>query len=251
MGEALNGKAALVTGSSRRIGKAIAMQLARAGASVAINARTSREEAQAVVDEIRAMGGRAMLALADVTDPAATKTMCDAIAAEFGSLDIVVHNAVVREHSPIELLELETWRQTLSVVLDGAFLCAKHAVPHMARSGGGSILFIGGASAFVGSTGPAIPTAKSGLVGLTRSLAVALGPKGIRVNLLSPGRIEAQEDDPLRSATVAKSRPDEAIPLRRAGTLDDVARSACSLVGPDFAYLTGQTVHLAGGLVMQ
>lgn len=247
----LEGHTAIVTGAARRIGREIALHLARAGARVAVNTRTSVADAEAVVDEIVADGGEAILAIADVTDPVAVEDMTARVADRFGGVDILIHNAVSREHAPLHELTLEAWRQSMSIVLDGAFLCARNAVPHMEKSGRGSILFIGGASAFLGSQGPALPTAKSGLVGLTRSLALSLGPKNIRVNLLSPGRIEAESDDAAKREHISRTRPVDNIPLRRTGTLEDVARSATAIVGPDFSYLTGQTLHLAGGLVMQ
>lgn len=247
----LQGQTAIVTGAARRIGRQIALNLARAGARVAVNTRASVAQAEAVVEEIVAGGGEAMLAQCDVTDPDAVRTMVNHVVDRFGGVEILIHNAVSREHAPLHELTLESWRQSMAIVLDGAFLCSQNVVPHMEKAGHGSILFIGGASAFLGSEGPALPTAKSGLVGLTRSLALSLGPKGIRVNLLSPGRIESEVDDASKLERLSRSRPVDRIPLRRTGTPEEVARTATALVGPDFSYLTGQTVHLAGGLVMQ
>jgi 3-oxoacyl-[acyl-carrier protein] reductase len=188
----LAGKVALVTGGSRRVGRTIALRLAAEGAAVAVNARTWRHEVDAVVDEITAAGGKAVAALADITDPAANAVMVDAAVHALGRLDIVVHCAVVRQRARLEELDLAGWRAPLAVVLDG-FLTVKHAVPYLARAGG-TIIMIGGGTAFTGAASPAVPTAKAGLVGLVRSLAVALGPQGITVNLVSPGRIEADED---------------------------------------------------------
>jgi len=245
----LSGKAALITGGSRRIGREIALRLARDGAAVAVNARSSRAEAEAVVAEIEAAGGRAVAAMGDITDQAQSAVVVDTVVKAFGRLDILVHNAVSREHGTIETLELDEWRKALSVVLDGAFLSVKHAAPHLQKQGG-AIVFIGGASAFLGSSGPATPTAKSGLVGLTRSLAGVMGPKDVTVNLLSPGRIEADDDPAARRAHLGGSRPVDKIPMARVGTPADVAGAVAVLVGPDFRYVTGQTIHLAGGLVM-
>lgn len=247
----LQGQTAIVTGAARRIGREIALHLARAGARVVVNTRASASEAEAVVNEIVANGGQAMLAVADVTDPNAVHDMVARVVDRFGGVEILIHNAVLREHAPLHELTLESWRKSIAIVLDGAFLCAQNVVPHMEKVRCGSILFIGGASSFLGSEGPALPTAKSGLVGLTRSLALSLGPKGIRVNLLSPGRIESESDDAANRERLSRTRPVDRIPLRRTGTPEEVARAATAIVGPNFSYLTGQTLHLAGGLVMQ
>ena len=246
---ALAGKAALVTGGSRRVGKTIALKLAAAGAAVAVNARSSRAEVDAVVAEIVAGGGTAMPAMADITDAAANSAMVDATVRTLGRLDIVVHCAVARQHARLEELDLAGWRAALAVVLDGGFLTAKHAAPHLARVGG-TIIMIGGGTAFTGGTSPAVPTAKAGLVGLVRSLALALGPQGITVNLVSPGRIESKEDSAERRQELARGRPDEQIPLRRAGTPSEVADVVVALARPDFRYVTGQTVHVSGGFYM-
>jgi 3-oxoacyl-[acyl-carrier protein] reductase len=246
---ALAGKAALVTGSARRIGREIALRLAREGAAVAINARTSQAEVDAVVAEIKAAGGVAVPALADITDPAENAAMVEAAVGALGRLDIVVHNAVAREHASLSDLDLARWRAALAVVLDGAFLTAKHAAPHLERTGG-TIIMIGGGTGFTGAPSPAVPTAKAGLVGLMRSLAVELGPKGVTANMVSPGRIEAEEDSTERKLSLAKLRPDATIPLRRPGTPAEVADAVVALARPDFRYVTGQVIHLTGGFYM-
>jgi 3-oxoacyl-[acyl-carrier protein] reductase len=245
----LAGKVALVTGGSRRIGRQIALRLAAEGAAVAVNARKSRQEVEAVVAEIEAAGGTAVPALADITDPAANAGMVDATVKALGRLDIVVHNAVAREHASLEDLDLARWRAAIAVVLDGAFLTCKHAAPHLARTGG-TIIMVGGGTAFTGAPSPAVPAAKAGLVGLMRSLAVALGPKGVTANLVSPGRIEADEDSAERKRGLANLRPDELIPLRRPGTPSEVADTVVALARPDFRYVTGQVIHVSGGFYM-
>ena len=247
--DSLAGKVALVTGGSRRIGRLTAHKLAAEGAAVAVNARSSRAEVESVVAEITAAGGRAVAALADITDTAANAAMVETAVRAFGRLDIVVHCAVARQHAKLEDLDLAAWRAALAVVLDGGFLTAKHAAPHLARTGG-TIIMIGGGTAFTGANSPAVPTAKAGLVGLVRSLAVALGPQGITVNLVSPGRIEADEDSTERKRELARSRPDEQIPLRRAGTADEVVDVVTALARRDFRYVTGQTIHVSGGFYM-
>jgi 3-oxoacyl-[acyl-carrier protein] reductase len=245
----LAGKVALVTGGSRRIGRLIALKLAAEGAAVAVNARTSRAEVDAVVGEITAAGGKGAAALADITEPAANAAMVETAIRAFGRLDIVVHGAVARQHARLEDLDLVAWRAALAVVLDGGFLTAKHAAPHLARTNG-TIVMIGGGTAFTGAASPAVPTAKAGLVGLVRSLAVALGPQGITVNLVSPGRIEADEDSAERKHELARTRPNDQIPLRRPGTAGEVADVVVALARRDFRYVTGQTIHVSGGFYM-
>jgi 3-oxoacyl-[acyl-carrier protein] reductase len=245
----LAGKVALVTGGSRRIGRLIALRLAGEGAAIAVNARASRHEVDGVVGEITAAGGKAVPALADITDAAANAAMVAAAVRALGRLDIVVHCAVARQRARLEDLDLAGWRAALAVVLDGGFLTAKHAAAHLARTNG-TIIMIGGGTAFTGDASPAVPTAKAGLVGLVRSLAVALGPQGITVNLVSPGRIEADEDSAERKHDLALTRPDDQIPLRRAGTAGEVADVVVALARRDFRYVTGQTIHVSGGYYM-
>jgi 3-oxoacyl-[acyl-carrier protein] reductase len=245
----LAGKVALITGGARRIGRAICLRLARDGAVVAVNAHKSIGEVDETVAAIKAEGGDAMAALADITDPLANARMIDAVIERYGRLDIIVHNAVSREHGSFEELSLEGWRAAHAVVNDGAFLTAKHAAPHLTKARG-AIVFISGATAFTGAKGPATPTAKAALVGLMRSFAVTYGPQGVRANLVSPGRVEATEDTSERKAFLAKGRPDEQIPLRRAGTPEEIANVVAAVAGPDFSYVTGQVIHATGGFFM-
>ncbi len=245
----LKGKVALITGASRRIGREIALRLARDGAAVGVNARSSVDDAQAVVETIANARGQATVAMGDVTDPSQCSKIVDAVVSQFGRLDIVVHNAVQRNHTSLEDLDLAEWRAALAVVLDGGFLVSKFAAPHLKKQGG-AIIMIGGASAFVGSPGPATPTAKAGLVGLVRSLAVSLGPHNVTANLVSPGRIEDPHDEEERKARVGSARPVDSIPLRRPGTLADVAGTVAALAGDDMRYVTGQVINVTGGFYM-
>src|SRR4051812_20649631 len=144
MQKELAGKAAIVTGGARNIGRAIALALAAGGAAVLVNARSSREEAEETAALIRSGGGKALVHLADVTDERAVAAMAHAAVQEFGRLDILVNNAAVRAETPFAEIKLEEWHRVLAVVLDGAFLCAQACLPHMARAGGGSVVNIGG-----------------------------------------------------------------------------------------------------------
>ena len=241
----LAGKVAIVTGSTRRIGLATAKRLAADGAAIVVTTRRAADAMDKAVAEIVAAGGRAVGHLADLTQEDEVKGLIEAALAAFGRLDIIVHNAVDRNHESLEEITLAAWRNTFAVIVDGGMLLAKYGAPHLRD--GGSIVYLGGGSAFTGVASPAQPTAKMALVGLTRSLATALGPKGIRVNCISPGRIEAVEDGPDRLAMLRNGRPDDKIPLRRAGDVNDIADSIAAIVSDDMRYVTGHTIHLTGG----
>src|SRR5262249_38209717 len=154
-GSELAGKVALVTGAARNIGRAIARSLAAGGASVMVNANTSRNEAEETRAMIESAGARAAVHIADVTDPRAVAAMVEATVARFGRLDILVNNAAVRAETPFAEIRFEDWRRVLSIVLDGAFLCTQAALPHLVKAGGGTVINIGGLTAPKRGGGPA------------------------------------------------------------------------------------------------
>jgi 3-oxoacyl-[acyl-carrier protein] reductase len=247
----LSGRVAIVTGSSRRIGRAIAEALARRGATVMVHGKTSGAEAEAVAAGIRADGGTAASVLADISTPAGANHLIASTLAAFGGIDILVNNAAVRRRVPFEALTYAEWRDVTATILDGAFLCASAAAAALKASGHGRIISIGGAASFVGSPHHAhVIAAKAGLVGLTRALAYDLGPAGVTVNLVSPGLIETPGDDPKRVAERRATTQLERIALGRTGTIGDVAEAVAALAGDEFSYMTGQIVHLNGGLYM-
>src|SRR6266545_3860632 len=197
----LAGRVALVTGSSRRIGREIVLTLARAGASVIVHGRSNRDAAEAVRREAEAMGVKATVALCDVSQQEDVRRMIETVAAAHGRLDILVNNASVRRRRALGDVTLAEWREVLGITLDGAFFCAQAAAPHLIRGGVGRIINIGGDSAFTGARDHAhVIAAKAGLQGLTRALAADLAPRQVTVNMVSPGYIEASEDDPKRTA---------------------------------------------------
>jgi 3-oxoacyl-[acyl-carrier protein] reductase len=243
----LEGRVALVTGAARNIGRAIALTLADAGAAVVVNARQSRDEAEAVAAEIVRGGGRAMLHLADVADEAAVRAMVEAATARFGRLDILVNNAAVRDVTSIDDIDFAKWRQVTGIILDGAFLTAKASLPALRASGAGAIVNIGGMSANTGAAGrPHVVAAKTGLVGLTRALAHDLAPDGITVNCVVPGLIETQRGH----ASGAKSAHHRETLVGRRGTPEEVAAVVRFLCGPQARYVTGQEWHVNGGAYM-
>ncbi|MBT3884018.1 MAG: SDR family NAD(P)-dependent oxidoreductase, partial [Rhodospirillaceae bacterium] len=172
------GKVALVSGAAKRIGLAIAKRLAAEGAGVVVHANSSRGAAEAGAREIEAAGGRAIPLFGDVTDPGQVEALIASAVEHFGRLDMVVHNAVSPNHGSLAELDFEAWRDGISVILDGAFLLSKFAAPHM-ENGGGSIVFIGGTTAFTGAASLIRPTGKAGLVGLAIAKRLAAEGAGV------------------------------------------------------------------------
>jgi 3-oxoacyl-[acyl-carrier protein] reductase len=237
----LKGKVALVTGGAKNIGRAIALELAEAGAHVAILTRTAPKTA--VVDELRRRGVDTESYLADVTDEEAIKRVMADIDKRFGRLDVLVNNAAIRNEVPFAELSLAQWRQVLAVTLDGAFLCAREGLPLLAASGAGTIVNIGGLTAYTGAKHRAhVVTAKAGLAGLTRALAVELAPHAITVNLVAPGLI-----DTVREGAAPQHHQLHATLVGRRGTPEEVASLVRYLAGPAARFVTGQTIHLNGG----
>jgi 3-oxoacyl-[acyl-carrier protein] reductase len=239
----LQGHVAIVTGSARNIGRAIAHALAEAGAAVVVNARSSAAEAEAVVQEIRNRGGQAVAKMADVGQPEQAAALIDAAVQAFGRLDILVNNAAVRREIDFEQLDYQEWRAIIATILDGAYLCARAAAPYLSARGG-SIVNIGGLSSFTGAARRAhVIAAKAGLVGLTRALAHDLAPHRITVNCVAPGLIDTERRGP-EPAHHAK----HATLVGRRGTPEEVAAVVRFLCGPEARYITGQTLHANGGV---
>ena len=243
----LEGRVALVTGAGRNIGRAIALALAEAGAKVAVNVRSSRDEGQSVVDEIEERGGEALLIVADVTKRSRVDGMVAEAAQRFGRLDIVVNNAAVRREAAFAELSYAEWRTALDVCIDGAFHCTQAALPWLRGSGAGAVINIGGMTAYTGAPMRAhVVTAKAALGGLTRALAHELAPFGITVNCVAPGLIDTVRD-PASAGARPKHHALQATLLGRRGQAEEIAAAVVWLVGPDARFTTGQTLHVNGG----
>jgi 3-oxoacyl-[acyl-carrier protein] reductase len=241
----LTGRVAIVTGSGRNIGRAIALSLAAGGAAVVVNARANRAEADAVAAEIARAGGEALVAIADVTDAAAVDAMAAAALARFGRIDILVNNAAIRRESPLEKMSQAEWREVMAVVLDGAFHCARACLPALRQSGQGAIVNIGGLSAHTGSKHRAhVIAAKTGLIGLTRALAHDLAAHHVTVNCVSPGLIETARE---AGAPQPQHHAVNRTLSGERGTPGDVAALVRFLCGPGARYITGQTIQANGG----
>ena len=241
----LTGKVAIVTGAGRNIGRAIALALAEAGASVVINARSNSAEAEAVAGEIKFAGGRALVHIGSVADASAVQAMADATRRHFGRVDILVNNAALRREKPFSEMNYAEWREILDVTLDGAFHCSKACLPALKQSGAGSIVNIGGLSAHTGASDRAhVVTAKAGIIGFTRALAHDLAADSITVNCVVPGLIGTPR--PKDKPEPAHHLTHQTITGER-GRPENVAAIVRFLCGPGARYVTGQAIHANGG----
>jgi 3-oxoacyl-[acyl-carrier protein] reductase len=250
-GDELAGKVAIVTGGARNIGRAISRSLAAGGAAVMVNAHTSRSDAELTVKMIVDSGGKAALHMANVTDPAAVSAMVEATVKKFGRIDFLINNAVFRFPStPLAEVKLDDWRRALSVVLDGAFLCSQACLPHLLMAGGGTIINMGGLTGHEGAVNHVhLVTAKAGLAGMTKALARDLAPSRITVNCVVPGKIDTVRGMP-GTPERSKSHAERVPPVGRFGEAGEVAAMVRMLCGPGSRYITGQSIHINGGVLM-
>ncbi|MDB5509075.1 MAG: family oxidoreductase [Hyphomicrobiales bacterium] len=245
----LAGRTALVTGAARNIGRAIAIDLARAGAAVGLIARADRAGLDETAAMIRAEGGRAETILADLTDEALVAAAVAQTHDVFGSLDILVNNAALRSEAVFEDITLAQWRAIFSVNLEAAFLTSQAALPHLRRSDAAAIVHMGGLTAYTGARHRAhVVAAKAGLDGLTKAMAQDLAEDGITVNLVSPGLIDTARGG--RSAAQPDHHKHHATLLGRRGRPEEVAAMVRHLAGPNGRYITGQTIHVNGGVFL-
>jgi 3-oxoacyl-(acyl-carrier-protein) reductase len=242
----LDKKVALVTGSGRGIGKAIAIMLAKEGADIVVNDMDS-DSAAKTAEEVLAIGRKSLVSVANVVARAEVESMFEAINKEFGRLDILVNNAGITRDSLFVKMTEEDWDQVLAVNLKGVFNCTQLAVKMMSEQKGGRIVNVSSASGQMGNIGQAnYAASKAGVIGVTKTLAKELARFNINVNAVAPGFINTPmtEKIPEKIKDMAKGN----IPLRRFGEPEDVAKAVKFLVTDDSDYITGQTISCNGGL---
>ena len=244
----LEGQVAIVTGSGRGIGKAIALRCAAAGADIGI-IDVNGEAADAASREIRGLGRRALATVADVANPNAVGAAVNEIVGKLGRLDVLVNNAGIEKRAAFLEITPEDWQRQLDVNLSGTFYCSQAAAREMAKRKYGRIVNV---SSVAGLIGPidlaAYGAAKAGIVGLTRAAALDLADFGITVNAIAPGPVETELMLGVWSAEALRERPQHgAIP--RFGTVDEIAHAALFLASPDSGFITGITLSIDGGAV--
>ena len=245
----VDGRIALVTGASRGIGRAVALALAAEGADVAVNYAGSEKAAQEVAEAIRAMGRRALVVQADVSDAEAVQKMVAAVTSEFGRIDILVNNAGITRDGLLMRMKDEDWEAVLRTNLTGVYNCTKAVTKGMMKQRYGRIINMTSVVGVTGNAGQAnYAAAKAGVIGLTKSTAKELGSRAITANAIAPGFIESDMTAGLPEKN--KQEMAAAIPLGKFGQPADVAQAVVFLASDWASYITGQTLHVDGGMVM-
>ncbi len=249
----LAGKTALITGASRNIGRQIALTFAREGADLALNTRQSLKELEEVAAQCREMGVNTHLVPGDVSDPdTAAGIVADGIAA-LGKVDILVSNVAIRPHKPILEISNEEWRQVMEINLFPAFYLIKAALPGMMERRSGSIIALGGQSAITGRPDTAlVTTAKTGLLGLIRAVAAEMAPYNIRANMVNPGSTDTARAHPewypeFQEVERGSQNHLSSIPMRRQGTVHDIAEACLFFASDESSYITGDRINVMGG----
>ncbi|GAA6820559.1 3-oxoacyl-[acyl-carrier-protein] reductase [Helicobacter pylori] len=242
-------KSALVTGASRGIGRSIALQLAEEGYNVAVNYAGSKEKAEAVVEEIKAKNVESFAIQANVADGNEVKAMIKEVVNQFGSVDVLVNNAGITRDNLLMRMKESEWDDVIDTNLKGVFNCIQKVTPQMLRQKSGSIINLSSVVGAVGNPGQANYVAtKAGVIGLTKSSARELASRNITVNAVAPGFIVSDMTDALSEEL--KTQMLDQIPLSRFGDDTDIANTVAFLASDKAKYITGQTIHVNGGMYM-
>lgn len=247
----LAGKRTVITGAGGALGRASSLRFAREGARVAV-LDVSAQEANETVELVAAEGGDALAVVVDVRDETAVAEAIEAVVHALGGIDVLFNNAGVMPHQDISFLDadLSLWRTISDINLHGTMLCSKYAVPHVIAAGGGAVVNM---SSFLAELGCSVPqdayaASKGAVRALTRSMAVQLGPQGVRVNALAPGPVLTAHVEAFFPDPQARRLRLDRVPLGRFGRPEDAAALACFLASDDASWITGQTVVLDGGI---
>ncbi|KOR13861.1 3-ketoacyl-ACP reductase [Staphylococcus carnosus] len=243
-------KSALVTGASRGIGRSIALQLADEGYNVAVNYAGNKEKAEAVVEEIKGKGVEAFAIQANVANPDEVKDMMQEVVSQFGSLDVLVNNAGITRDNLLMRMKEQEWDDVIDTNLKGVFNCIQKATRQMMKQRSGAIINLTSVVGAVGNPGQANYVAtKAGVIGLTKTAARELASRGITVNAVAPGFIVSDMTDALSDEL--KDQMKSQIPLGRFGEDTDIANTVAFLASDKAKYITGQTIHVNGGMFME
>ena len=245
----LEGKVALVTGASRGIGRSIALLLASRGADIAVNYAGNTEAAEKTKAEVEALGRKAILVKTDVADAEACTAMVDAVVKEFGRIDILVNNAGITRDGLLMRMKEADWDAVLLTNLKSVFNCTRAAVKYMMKARSGRIVNISSVVGAMGNPGQAnYAAAKAGILGFTKATAKEVAARGITVNAVAPGFIATDMTAVLSEKVVESLKA--GIPMGRLGDPEDIAKAVAFLVSDEAAYITGQTLHVNGGMFM-
>ncbi|MFB1081144.1 3-oxoacyl-[acyl-carrier-protein] reductase [Jeotgalibacillus sp. JSM ZJ347] len=245
----LEGKTAVVTGASRGIGRSIAIELAKNGSNVVVNYSGNEEKAKETAKEVEAAGAKALVFKADVSNADDVQAMLKETLSEFGSIDILVNNAGITKDNLLMRMKEDDWDQVMDINLKSVFLTTKAAARPMMKQRKGKIINVSSIVGVMGNAGQANYVAsKAGVIGLTKTSAKELAPRGINVNAVAPGFIETDMTGELAEDVQASMK--QMIPLDRFGKPEDIAKAVIFLASDDSDYITGQTIHIDGGMVM-
>jgi 3-oxoacyl-[acyl-carrier protein] reductase len=243
---AVQRRTALITGSNKNIGRSCALHLAKAGCNVVVNGAHDKVAAERVAAEVRALGAGALVAMGDVGKRDQCLAIAEAALKTFGTVDILVNNAAIRENGKFLEMTEEDWRYAIAVNFDAAYWLAKACLPGMVAKGWGRIINFAGMNAIHGYNGRAhVSASKHAAWGLTKALAKEFGPNGITTNIVSPGPIMGEEQDPEQAAHIAPMKA--RVPLGRLGTTDEVAAAVALLASDGGGFINGQMIQVNGG----
>jgi 3-oxoacyl-[acyl-carrier protein] reductase len=239
-------RSALITGAGQNIGRSCAIRLAQDGFNVVINGRSNRDACDEVAGIVRAAGGKAVIAMGDVGSAEGAQTVADAALSAFGGIDVLVHNAAIRPETPFLEMSEDEWNEVLNVNFGASFWLARAALPGMVEKGWGRVINFAGMNAINGYNGRAhVSASKHAAWGLTKALAKEFGPKGVTVNIISPGPIRPEAGDPAMQEHIRSQ--ESKIPVGRLGEPSEIAATVSLLASEDGGFINGQLLQVNGG----